>query len=332
MNSKELIKICSLLITATTLAGISGCANYEVNSKRGDIPGYYIRKELQEADRAVEAARQAGKDKQCADAFKAAEDAKTNAYDVFRACRTEEGAALAKEATAKANALCPPQPVVQAAPVPEPAPAPPAPTGSITVTPPVITKGESATLQWTSKNATGCDIQPGIGPVKPQGSLPISPAAKTDFTLVCKGDGGTANSGTSIAVVVPPPVVAPPKPAPPAKLCSPSILTVKFDTDKADIKPQYHGELKTVADFLVEFPKAKGVIEGHTDSVGGPEYNRKLSQRRADSVRNYIIKNFGIAAERIGAKGYGLTKPVADNKTAEGRQQNRRIEANFSCN
>jgi len=92
-----------------------GCANYEVNTRRGEIPGHFIRTEMQEADRAVEAARQAGKDKTCPVEFKAAEDAKNNAYDVFRACHTEEGAALAKQATEKANALCPPQPAVAAA-------------------------------------------------------------------------------------------------------------------------------------------------------------------------------------------------------------------------
>lgn len=89
---------------------IFGCANLEVNTKQGNIPGYYIRTEMQTSDRAVEAARQAGKDKICPVEFKAAEDAKNNAYDVYRACHTEEGAELAKKATDQANALCPPQP------------------------------------------------------------------------------------------------------------------------------------------------------------------------------------------------------------------------------
>jgi len=100
-------------ISILSMGTIFGCASMEVNTNRGSIPGYYIRSEMQEADRAVEAARQAGKDKACPAEFKAAEDAKNNAYDVFRACHTEEGAALAKQATEKANALCPPQPVVQ---------------------------------------------------------------------------------------------------------------------------------------------------------------------------------------------------------------------------
>ncbi|NVN89116.1 MAG: outer membrane beta-barrel domain-containing protein [Desulfuromonadales bacterium] len=116
-----------------------------------------------------------------------------------------------------------------------------------------------------------------------------------------------------------------------AKLCSPTVLDIKFDTNKSNIKPQYQAELKKVGEFLVAFPNAKGVIEGHTDSVGSKASNMKLSQRRADSVRTYIIKTFKIAPERIAAKGYGPTKPVADNKTAAGKQKNRRIEANFSC-
>ena len=105
----------SVILIVFTMVTLLGCANYEVNTKRGNVPGYYIRTEMQEADRAIEAARQAGKDKDCPVEFKAAEDARNNAYDVFRACHTEEGAALAKEATAKANALCPakPEPVAE---------------------------------------------------------------------------------------------------------------------------------------------------------------------------------------------------------------------------
>jgi len=93
-----------------SMGAMAGCAHYEPNNGRGNVPGYYIRSEMQEADRAVEAARKAGKDQSCPAEFKAAEAAKDKAYDVFRACHTEEGAALAKQATAKAEALCPPQP------------------------------------------------------------------------------------------------------------------------------------------------------------------------------------------------------------------------------
>ncbi len=334
MMKQRLIKSCAIIIAATSVGMFSGCANYEVNTKRGNIPGYYIRTEMQEADRAVEAARQAGKDASCPAEFKAAEDAKNNAYDVFRACNTEEGAALARQATAKANALCPPK-KVEIAPPPPPLPLPAVPSTYLTIMPSSIAKGESAKMSWTSQNADECTINPEVGKVQPQGSMMITPSDNLAYTIVCTGAGGKADSAANIVVAAPAPapvfMAAQPKAAP-ARICEPTVINVKFDTNKADIKPKYHVELKKLADFLTEFPNAKGNIEGHTDSVGSKASNTKLSQRRADSVRNYLIKNFGIAPERFGAKGYGPTKPIADNKTSAGKQKNRRIEANFNCN
>lgn len=234
----------------------------------------------------------------------------------------------------------PPAPAKVEVPPPAPAPAPvvvppppPTPTSSLTVNPAKITKGEPAILAWTSQNASKCEIQPGIGSVQLQGSMSITPESDTAYTINCSGDGGNTSSNADIAVVMPPPPVVEavqPKAAP-VNLCTPTILDINFDTNKSDIKPQFHDELKKVGDFLIEFPNAKGTIDGHTDNVGSKASNLKLSQRRADSVRNYLIKNFSIAPDRITAKGYGLTKPIASNKTKEGRAKNRRIEANFTC-
>ena len=117
MNLVQKMKRPTVLIALTSVA-LSGCAHYEVNNGHGSVSGHYIRSEMQEADRAVETARAAGKDKTCPAEFKAAEDARNQAYDVFRACHTEEGAALAKKATDKANALCPAQPAKAAELVP----------------------------------------------------------------------------------------------------------------------------------------------------------------------------------------------------------------------
>ena len=108
-------------------------------------------------------------------------------------------------------------------------------------------------------------------------------------------------------------------------------LNIQFDTDKADIKPEYNDRLKEVADFMNTYPQTTTVIEGHTDSVGKPKYNQTLSQRRADSVRAYLIKNFNINPDRISTKGYGEDKPIASNDTEEGRSQNRRIQATFNA-
>ncbi|WP_188055275.1 outer membrane beta-barrel domain-containing protein [Oryzomonas rubra] len=205
-------------------------------------------------------------------------------------------------------------------------PAPPVPSGNLTVAPSSITKGQSATLMWSSTNATNCEIQPEIGAVQPQGSMAVTPAENATYTLTCSGAGGTAKSAANLEVVMP----APPAPAP--KLCSPTVINIHFDTNKSAIKPQYHDELKKLGDFLAEFPQATGAIEGHTDNVGSKAANMKLSQRRAESVRNYLIEKFGIAPERIKAVGYGPTKPIASNKTKAGKEQNRRIESNFTCN
>ena len=118
-----------------------------------------------------------------------------------------------------------------------------------------------------------------------------------------------------------------PIPIPPEKVSM--TLAIQFDSGKADIKSKYHEEIGKVADFLKKYPKATGTIEGHTDNVGKAAMNQKLSLQRAESVRNYIVQKFGIDPARLSAKGYGMTRPIADNKTAEGREKNRRIEANF---
>ena len=107
-------------------------------------------------------------------------------------------------------------------------------------------------------------------------------------------------------------------------------LNVEFDTAKAVIKKKYHNELKKVADFIKAYPGTNVVIEGHTDNVdrfNNPDKNIKLSLARADSVRKYLIDNFGIDASRITAVGYGPDKPIASNDTKEGRQKNRRVQA-----
>jgi len=201
-------------------------------------------------------------------------------------------------------------------------PAPLAPTDNLTIVPSSITKGQPATLAWSSQNVTTCEILPEIGLVQPQGSMTITPADNISYTLSCVGAGGTAKSAASLSVI----------PAPVAKLCSPAVIDIHFDTNKSGIKPQYHDELKKMAYFLTEFPKATGVVEGHTDNVGSKAANMKLSQRRADNIRDYLVNKFGIAPERITAVGYGPTKPIASNRTKAGREQNRRIESNFTCN
>ena len=104
-------------------------------------------------------------------------------------------------------------------------------------------------------------------------------------------------------------------------------LNIEFATGKSAIKPKYHDEIKKVADYMTENPDTKAVIEGYTDNVGKAAANVKLSRARANSVKGYLVKKFGIDASRLDAAGYGPKKPIASNKTADGRQKNRRVEA-----
>jgi OOP family OmpA-OmpF porin len=109
-------------------------------------------------------------------------------------------------------------------------------------------------------------------------------------------------------------------------------LNIEFDTGKSAIKPQYYDEIKKVADFMKENPQVTAMIEGHTDTVGSRANNIKLSRVRAASVKSYLISKFGISANRLKSAGYGPDKPVADNKTLDGRQKNRRVQAVIDTN
>lgn len=102
---------------------------------------------------------------------------------------------------------------------------------------------------------------------------------------------------------------------------------VNFDFDKATLRKEDRDIIDQNAADLKEWGDIKVEISGHTDSVGSDRYNQKLSLRRAESVRTYLISK-GIPAERLSIKGYGESQPIADNATEEGRFQNRRVELN----
>jgi len=100
---------------------------------------------------------------------------------------------------------------------------------------------------------------------------------------------------------------------------------VNFETDKTTLLPGAKAILDQVAASLLAYPAAEVAIHGHTDNVGGAKHNMKLSSGRAESVKAYLVSK-GVDASRITTKGFGFTKPVADNSTAQGRAKNRRVE------
>ncbi|MGL5652948.1 MAG: OmpA family protein, partial [Vibrio sp.] len=136
------------------------------------------------------------------------------------------------------------------------------------------------------------------------------------------------------AVEQPAPVIEarPAEPAPVEKVAVTKTFTFQrldssstFASDSAELKPDVMPKLDKVVGYLNQYPQAKVEVVGHTDSTASEAYNQKLSERRAQSVAK-ALETKGIEQSRITAKGEGELKPIATNKTAEGRQQNRRVE------
>ncbi len=100
---------------------------------------------------------------------------------------------------------------------------------------------------------------------------------------------------------------------------------VKFETDKWDIKPAYYSLLDAVVDVLERNPSLRVQVQGHTDNIGTANYNQGLSEKRAQSVAEYIRRK-GISKQRLNNVSYGLTRPVVSNKTPKGRAENRRVQ------
>jgi len=158
------------------------------------------------------------------------------------------------------------------------------------------------------------------------------------------GCAGMANeSAPKIRSLCPPKHVVEAKPVPPpapkeepapsaARVIDRMTIHVNFDFDKSKIRKADEAELKKSLDFVRKYPDAKVELEGHTDSQGTEQYNQQLSERRAEAVRQYLINEGAVDGARISAKGYGELRPIAPNKTAEGkdnpegRAENRRVE------
>lgn len=143
------------------------------------------------------------------------------------------------------------------------------------------------------------------------------------------------NFGGNAGAVAPAPTPAPapeptPEPEAPVAQVVRVELDVKFDFDKAVVKPNSYGDVKNLADFMKQYPATNVEVAGHTDSVGPDAYNQKLSQRRADAVKQVLVKD-GVAANRVTSVGYGESRPVADNATEAGRAVNRRVEASVEA-
>jgi outer membrane protein OmpA-like peptidoglycan-associated protein len=102
-------------------------------------------------------------------------------------------------------------------------------------------------------------------------------------------------------------------------------VSIEFDTDSTIIEDDYQEKMQAVADYMMKYDDAKMNIVGHTDNVGTEKHNLELSQKRAQSVGNYLVEQFDIDPQRLNVYGTGFTDPIFDNDTPEGRRQNRNV-------
>jgi outer membrane protein OmpA-like peptidoglycan-associated protein len=106
---------------------------------------------------------------------------------------------------------------------------------------------------------------------------------------------------------------------------------ILFDVDSSALRPASADIVESIAGVLTSYPETDILVMGHTDSTGPAEYNQGLSERRADAVGEALVSH-GVASARITSRGYGENSPVADNDTAAGRQENRRVEVDIRVN
>ncbi len=117
----------------------------------------------------------------------------------------------------------------------------------------------------------------------------------------------------------------PPSTGPPAMTRVVSLGDAHFTFDKATLTPKGRDQVRAAATVLQQHPARAVLVNGYTDSVGSDTYNQRLSQERADAVREALVAD-GVAAARLTARGFGEASPLASNTTAEGRAENRRVE------
>ena len=202
----------------------------------------------------------------------------------------------------------------------------PAPTAHISAEPGAISAGDQVTLTWKTTDATSVSID-GIGDVQTSGTKTVTPTTSTNYHLVAKGEGGTADDTARVTVSAPPPVQQPTTTMSAEEEFKANMQDIFFDYDAYDVRPDSQGILSKDAAYLSSHPNIRIVIGGYCDERGSNEYNLALGQNRADSAKSALI-TAGIAANRIRVVSYGKEKPFCTESTEACWQQNRR--AGFS--
>jgi outer membrane protein OmpA-like peptidoglycan-associated protein len=152
-------------------------------------------------------------------------------------------------------------------------------------------------------------------------AIALAKAAAEKVNALCPKKPAQEPAGKSASET---PATGQEKPSP--KVIDRMTVMVNFDFDKSAIRKKDKEELEKAVEFLKKYPGARIVIEGHTCSIGTEKYNQGLSERRADSVKKYLVGRGVVEKEKVSTVGYGEMKPAATNKTREDRVKNRRAE------
>jgi outer membrane protein OmpA-like peptidoglycan-associated protein len=339
----------------------TSCTNYHfgVPDRALGVPP-----EFSQTEEAIARAEQSSGAKYCPEKIAKAKELATKGVETYWACRTAEAMGLLAEARdlAKQAEGCQPPPP-PAPPKPAPAPAPPVEKDSDNDGVPDSRDKCPGTPAFVTVDKDGCPLDSdkdgvpnyldycpgtpaGVAVDKDGCPLDSDKDGVPDYLDKCPGtpagvtvdkDGCPLDSdkdgvpdyldkcpGTPAGVTVDKDG-CPPAP----KVIDKIILHVLFDLDKSTLKPSSLDELQKAVAFVKKYPGANVRLDGYTDSLGTDAYNIKLSERRAAAVRDYLIKEAGVDSSKITAIGHGKADPVADNKTAEGRAKNRRVEVSI---
>jgi peptidoglycan-associated lipoprotein len=206
---------------------------------------------------------------------------------------------------------------------PPPPPPPKTVVANLTANPTSIEAGQSATLTWSTENAT--DVALDGNKVDPSGSQTVSPTQTTTYHLTAKGAAGTQEATAQVSVTpkaTPTPTPAPTPTVTDDQLFAQMVKDVYFDYDKADLRPDAQQSLAQAAQLI----KQKGwkvQIEGNCDDRGSTEYNLSLGEHRADSAKQALLQA-GVGADAIKTISYGKEKPQCTEQNEDCWQKNRR--------
>jgi peptidoglycan-associated lipoprotein len=214
----------------------------------------------------------------------------------------------------------------KAAPPPPPPPVTstaPAPTATITASPNVVNAGGSVVLAWRTTDATDASID-GIGSVPTSGTKTVNPTESTNYHLVAKGDGGTADATARVTVNA----------APTSNLTESEVTDemfhqnvkdIFFDYDSYDIRSDAQATIGQDANFLNQHPNLKVVIGGYCDERGSTEYNLALGENRANAAKQALV-TAGVSPERLRTVSYGKEKQFCTEHDESCWQLNRRAQ------